>query len=183
MIYSWSKMINRALWLYTQRAGITYCLGCSGEVAGRDAMVENQWKYYYNDPKWHATIGATIPGWYDTMSTGEAWEKWLSVYGGKMCFDCSGFLCWCMGYEGQHVYSSWDFGSMIKQSSVPAGVAGSALFKKTSTGAHVGLDIGYGACLDIANFGGSINLSMIGDRGWTSSHLITGVDYIGADAR
>jgi len=179
MIYNWSKMINRALWLYTQRAGITYNLECAGEVAGRDKRVEDLWKYYYQQPEWHDKIGASVIGWYPKMPTQTAWERWLLTNKGKMCFDCSGYIDWCMGYEGIHKYNSISFGAMPKQESVSKGVAGSVLWKK----GHVGLDIGYGACLDIGSYGGTINLSMIGDKGWTSSHLITDVDYTGADAR
>lgn len=40
MIYNWNRIINRALFLYTHRDNITYNLGCSGEVAGRDDIVE-----------------------------------------------------------------------------------------------------------------------------------------------
>ncbi len=179
MIYNWSKMINRALWLYTQRAGITYCLECAGEVAGRDKAVENRFKYYYGTPEWHDKIGHSCPGWEPTDSADTAWKKWLTVNNGKMCFDCSGYIDWCMGFEGIHKYSSWSFGGMPKQASVSQGVAGSALWRE----GHVGLDIGYGASLSIGSFGNSINLRMIGDEEWTSSHLITGVDYTGADAR
>ena len=168
MIYNWSKMINRALWLYTQRAGITYCLECAGEVAGRDKAVENRFKYYYGTPEWQPTDSADI-----------AWKKWLTVNNGKMCFDCSGYIDWCMGYEGIHKYSSWSFGGMTKNPSLAEGVAGSVLWKE----GHVGLDIGYGASLQIGSYGNTIRLAMIGDDPWTSSHLITGVDYAGADAR
>ncbi|MBQ1552058.1 MAG: hypothetical protein IIZ66_00805, partial [Clostridia bacterium] len=63
--------------------------------------------------------------------------------------------------------------------SLAEGVAGSVLWKE----GHVGLDIGYGASLQIGSYGNTIRLAMIGDDPWTSSHLITGVDYAGADAR
>ena len=182
MVYDWSHMINRALWIYTQRANVTYCLGCAGEVAGRDKVVENNFRYYYTsskEPEWHERIGASIPGWYPGMPVDDAWNGWLSVNGGKMCFDCSGFICWCMGYEGIHKYSSWDFAKMPKNESLSAGVAGSAVWRN----GHVGLDIGYGATLSIGSYGGSINLRMIGDEPWVSSHRIDGVDYTGADAR
>lgn len=178
MIYDWSHMINRALWLYTQRDKITYCLGCAGEVAGRDKKVQNQFKYYY-DHGWKEKIGAQLYGWNSNMNANEAWNLWLSYNKDKMCFDCSGYLCWCMGLEGVHKYSSWSFAAMPENPSLSAGVAGSALWK---TG-HVGLDIGYGACLDIGAYNHSIELNMIGDKGWESSHLIKEVDYTGADAR
>ena len=178
-LYNWSRMINRALWLYTQRAGITYNLECAGEVAGRDKRVEDLWKYYYQQPEWNRAIGASVPGWYEGMPVNDAWKAWLGVNNGKMCFDCSGYIDWCMGYEGVHKYSSNSFGNMKKNPSLAEGVAGSVLWRQ----GHVGLDIGYGASLSIGSYGGTINLRMIGDEPWTSSHLITGMDYEGADAR
>lgn len=177
-LYDWSHTINRALWLYTQRAGITYCLGCSGEVAGRDKHVENNFRYYY-EHGWDEHIGFSIPGWEVGMSTDKTWDMWLKLHKGKMCFDCSGFIDWCIGYEGIHKYTSWDFGEMKKQDSLSSGFAGSVLWKK----GHVGLDIGYGACIDIGHYGGTLEISMLGDKDWTSSHLIENVNYEGANAR
>lgn len=177
-IYDWSHTIQRILFLYTHRDNITYCLGCSGEVAGRDVIVENQFKYYY-DNGWKESIGASIPSWTASMDKNEAWNEWLKYYQGKMCFDCSGLIDWCIGYEGIHKYSSWEFGQMKKNESLAAGVAGSVLWKK----GHVGLDIGYGYEIEIGGYGGTLNLYNINERGFTSSHLITEVDYTGADAR
>lgn len=179
MIYDWSHMINRALWLFTHRAEITYNLGCSGEVVGRDKIVENNFFYYYQQSEWHDRIGGSIPGWSPDWSVQRAWQAWSDLHRGKMCFDCSGFICWCMGWEGVHKYSSWDFGNMPKQNSLAEGVAGSVAWKQ----GHVGLDIGYAATLSIGSYGGTINLKMLADDGWTSSHLITGVDYTGANNR
>jgi len=179
MIYNWNRIINRALFLYTHRDNITYNLGSAGEVAGRDDIVERTWKYYYNTPEWHEKIGSSIPGWNTEMSTDEAWSRWLDIHRGQMCFDCSGLIDWCVGYEGIHKYSSWDFAGMKKNESVPAGCAGSAVWKK----GHVELDIGYGACIGIGSYGNTLTLTMLNARDFTSSHLIDGVDYEGADAR
>lgn len=179
MIYDWSHMINRALFLFTHRAEITYNLGCSGEVVGRDKIVEDNFKYYYQQKEWHDRIGGSIPGWETSWDVNRAWQAWSNLHRGKMCFDCSGLICWCMGYEGLHKYSSYNFGDMPKQASLSSGVAGSALWRS----GHVGLDIGYGASLSIGSYGGTINLRMISDEPWTSSHLIQGVSYTGADAR
>lgn len=172
----WNQFVANALWLYTQRQNITYCLGCSGEVAGRDKRVEDCWKYYYGTPEWHNKIGASVPGWNATDSADVAWQKWLTVYGGKLCFDCSGYLDWCLGYKGIHKYSSWDFGAMPKNESIKAGAAGSALWKK----GHVGVDIGYGYECEIGHYGGTIELYQIVTRDFTESHSIPDVDYTGA---
>lgn len=171
----WNQVVSNALWLYTQRQNCTYMLGCSGEVAGRDKKVEECFRWYY-DHDYKEKIGATIPDWEPTDNADAAWKKWLKIYGGKLCFDCSGYLDWCLGYKGIHRYSSWDFGSMPKNASIKAGPAGSALWKK----GHVGLDIGYGYELEIRNFGMTFELFQIVTRDFTDSTKINDVDYTGA---
>ena len=175
---TWDEVIRRALFLYINRTNITYNLGCSGEVVGRDKIVEENFRYYYNHG-WAEKIGDSIPGWDPTWNVNKSWAKWSALNSSKMCFDCSGYIDWCLGYEGVHKYSSWSFGSMNKNPSLAAGVAGSALWKK----GHVGLDMGYGYLLEIGHYGGTIELNKISNRDFTSSHLITDVDYNGADAR
>lgn len=179
MIYDFSHMINRIADLYDQRDRVTYCLGCAGQVAGRDKMVEDQFKYYYNTNEWKYKIGNSIPGWVATDTADQAWNKWLNLHRGKMCFDCSGLICWAMGYEGIHIYSSWDFGAMPKNESIGAGVAGSVLWKK----GHVAIDCSYGALFEIGAWGGTIEYHMNIRRNFTSSHLIPEVDYTGATNR
>lgn len=174
----WNKFVQNALWIYTQRSNCTYCLGCSGEVAGRDSRVEANWRYYFNQPDYHDKIAATIPGYSDTMSEDQAWGAWLTVYRGKLCFDCSGLLDWCLDYKGVHKYSSWDFGGMPKNASIKAGPAGSVLWRK----GHVGLDIGYGYNIEICNFGKTIELNQTATRDFTDSIKCKDVDYTGATA-
>lgn len=157
---------------------ITYCLGCSGEVAGRDSRVESMFKYYYSSGK-DTEIGAELPGWFKGMPVGDAWNIWLNINKGKMCFDCSGLIDWAIGYKGQHKYSSWDFGNMPKNKSIKFGVAGSVLWKK----GHVGIDIGYGMVIEIGRWNHSIELHNIYERNFTSSHLIPEVDYTGSNGR
>lgn len=160
---------------------ITYCLGCAGEVAGRDSRVESMFKYYYVhgwDEK-IGTQGSGLPGWYKGMPVGDAWNIWLNINRGKMCFDCSGLIDWAIGYKGIHKYSSYDFGNMPKNSSIKKGVAGSVLYKP----GHVGIDIGYGMCVEIGQYNDTIQLNNIYDRSFKSSHLIPEVDYTGANGR
>lgn len=174
----WNKTIQEALWLYINREGITYCLGCSGEVVGRDKNVENQFKYYYNHD-WKNKIGQGLEGWNENMNADQAWALWSNKHKGKMAFDCSGLLCFCIGYKGVHKYTSWDFQKMKANESCAAGVAGSALWKK----GHVALDIGYGYLLEIGEYNKTIELNKISQRAFTSSHLINEIDYTGATER
>lgn len=176
---TWDEVIRNAMWLYYNRDDITYCLGCSGEVAGRDKNVENQFKYYYGSNEWKYKIGASIPGWAATDTADQAWNKWLNIHKGKMTFDCSGFIDWCIGFQGIHKYSSWDFGNMTNAGTPSSGPAGGVLFKQ----GHVGLDIGYGYNLEIGAYGHTIELNKISLRDFKSSRFITGIDYVGSDGR
>lgn len=175
----WNKVIQEAYRLFEARDNITYCLGCTGEVVGRDKIVENQFKYYYQTNEWQDKIGASINGWVKGISVDDAWLMWSTQYAGKMAFDCSGFIDFCIGYPGSHKYSSWNFGDMPKNKSIAEGVACSVLWKK----GHVALDVGYGGLLEIGAYGKTIEYHKNTSRDFTSSHLITGVDYTGADAR
>lgn len=174
----WNNFVSRALWLFTRRNNITYCLGCAGEIAGVDLAPRNNFLYYYNHG-WKDRIGKDLAGWNENMNASDTWELWLKYNRGKMCFDCSGLLCWCLGYEKQHIYSSWDFGNMRPSTTPAAGFAGYALFKEK----HVGVDIGYGYMLEIGSYNHTIELNKISERDFISSHAVAGVDYTGADAR
>lgn len=113
------------------------------------------------------------------MNASETWELWLKYNRGKMCFDCSGFICWCLGYEKQHMYSAWDFGKMQPETSPAKGFAGYALWKQ----GHVSIDIGYGYEIEIYAYNHSLDIFKISERDFVGSHSIIGVDYTGADAR
>lgn len=179
----WNKGIADVLYLMRSSNidNITYCLGCCGEVAGRDSIVESQFKYYYTHG-WNDKIGTQgvgLPGYYNGMSVNDAWNIWLSINKGKQCFDCSGLICWFAGFRGEHKYSSWDVASMKKNKSASEGPAGSVLWKS----GHVALDIGYGFCVEIGLWNDTIQLNKISERDFTSSHLMVDVTYINADNR
>lgn len=159
---TWDEVVKRALYIYVHRDEYTYCLGASGEKV-TDSIVKNNYEYYrsQNYP------GITMP-----------YSEWVKVNAGKRAMDCSGFLDYITGKNG-HVWSSWSFGDMPKNKSLVDGVAGSALWKK----GHVGIDIGYGYFLHFPNFNRTCEIGKISEYNWESSHLITGVDYTGADAR
>lgn len=175
---TWDELIRRGLWLYYNRNNITYCLGCAGQVAGRDDIVKSNFIYYY-DHGWREKIGKDLYMWDPAMDAEDTWELWLSYNAGKMCFDCSGLICWCMGLEGYHKYSSWAFGDMQPTATPAQGLAGYALFKP----GHVALDIGYGYCIEAGEYNHSIEFNKISERDFTNSHAIVGINYEGADAR
>lgn len=174
---AWNQFIHNAFALYTDRDKITYCLGCTGQVVGRDKFVENQFRYYYDHGYKDQILSGLTANKNATVD--EAWFLWSRNNMGKMCFDCSGLLDWCLGYYGQHKYSSWNFGDMPKQPSIQSGVAGSALWKK----GHVEIDVGYGVVLGVGRWNDTIQITLIERRDFESSHLIKDVDYTGSNAR
>ena len=162
---SWDEFIKRALYIYTHRDQYTYCLGAAGEPVESE-RVRNLFEWYYEN------------GYKDII--GMPYDQWVRLHAGKRCFDCSGYLDYCLtNEEGYHLYSSWHYGEMPKASSLVAGVAGSALWKR----GHVGLDFGYGHFLHFPNWNRTCEEGKISEYDWTSSHQVIGVDYNGADNR
>lgn len=160
---AWDSIIKKALFVYVHRDEYTYCLGGVGQPVESNE-IKNLYEYYYNN------------GYKDTM--GMTYSEWAKINKGKKCFDCSGFLDYLRG-QVEHIDSSWTYGDMKKNKSLVDGVAGSALWKK----GHVGLDIGYGYFLHFPNWNRTCELGKISEYNWTSSHLISDVDYNGANNR
>lgn len=175
VVMHWTEFRRRLWWLFYNRNNITYCLGCAGEVAGRDRIVENNFKYYWGHG-WAEKIAKDIPDLSPDDTAADAWAVWLSYNAGKMCFDCSGLVCWCIGLEGVHKYSSWDFGKMPENESISAGVEMSILWKQ----GHVSIDIGGGYEMEIGDYNHTIEFGKISDRNFEKSVLCAGIDYKGA---
>lgn len=181
MAIQWNKVIQSAIKLYTRRGGATYCLGCSGQTVGGvgNNTIRSNFLYYY-DHGYKAQMGKGLKGWNSSMTGEQAWALWSKQWHNHMAFDCSGLIDYCInGEQIGHKYSSYDFGAMPKNESLAAGCAGSVLWKS----GHVGLDIGYGALIEIGTWNDTIQLNLISERTFTSSHKIKGVDYTGSDAR
>lgn len=168
-ITRWSQVVERALFLYQHRDDITYCLGCAGEVVGRDKKVESSFRYYYAHGYKEKIDNSVQYGWISS-NVDEAWKRWSTKYAGKMAYDCSGYIDWCAGYMGNHCWSSWNFQSM------PVGHgAGCACWKQ----GHVGINIGYNNFLHIPTWGRTIELVRFDEYNWTDEHMIQGIDYNG----
>ena len=179
---SWYEFRRRLWWLYYNRNNITYMLGAAGQVAGRDPVIHELFVYYYNNG-WKNEIGDDLPGWRHDMTAEEAYALWINRNANKMCFDCSGLIDWCIGYEGVHKYSSSNFAQMPKNESVALGPEMSILYKRGAKSGHVAIDIGAGYCMEIGEFNHTIEFNKISDRHFDSSHKCAGVDYSGADNR
>ena len=160
---TWDKAIKRALFLYVHRNEITYNLGCMGEDVESE-KARAQYEYYY------------AHGWADKM--GMPYNTWKLLHAGKVCMDCSGLLDLIYGYKN-HNKSSWSYAGMHRNPSLIEGVAGSAVWH---TG-HVGLDIGYGYCVEIGVYNDTLMLTKLSERTFTDSFLADGIDYTGADMR
>lgn len=160
---TWDRLIKNALCMLDHPERYTYCLGAVGELA-ESPRIKALFEYYYEH------------GYKDKI--GMTYDEWLAINRGKQCFDCSGFLDYVLGHN-THDWSSWTYGDMSKNKSLSEGVAGSVLWKK----GHVGLDIGYGRFIHFPNWNRSCEYGRITEYNWTSSHLITGIDYEGADSK
>lgn len=113
---------------------------------------------------------------------------------GRLAYDCSGFVGWLC--TGDMRYST----AMIQNCSfttnnIPEGVAGSVLYTTYGgRGRHVGIDLGYGFCADMAYESTDANIQAHragirlygiteGITPWEISGRSNVLDYTGADAR
>ena len=107
---------------------------------------------------------------------------------GKVGYDCSGFVGWVC--TGDHQYSTGQINNCKLVTTPALGVAGSILYTTFGgRGRHIGLDIGYGWCLDmgyestdaiVASGNDSVRLTRIGETAWEKSGQTRVLDYTGA---
>lgn len=113
---------------------------------------------------------------------------------GKIAYDCSGFVGWLC--TGDMQYSTGQISNCHDVTdNLAAGPAGSILYTTYhGAGRHVGIDIGYGFCCDMAyeSTDENIRLNRAGVRlygikdgitAWEKSGQSNVLDYTGADAR
>lgn len=163
-----ADVIERVLFIYQHRDDVTYCLGCSGEVVGRDKKVENSFKYYYQNG-YKEKIDNSIAYGFVSIDADQAWSLWSNKYKGKMAFDCSGLIDWCLGYMGNHKYTSWNFKSFPTTAA-----SGSACWKD----GHCGIFIGYNNFIHIPTWGHTLELQRVDEYNWKSYHKIEGIQYV-----
>lgn len=107
---------------------------------------------------------------------------------GKIGIDCSGFTGWIC--TGDRQYSTGQINNCKLITTPALGVAGSLLYTTFGgRGRHIGLDIGYGYCLDtgyestdaiVASNNHSIRLTRIAETAWEKSGQSNLLDYTGA---
>lgn len=156
----WDDVVKKALVMYVHRDQYAYLYGADGEI-GSDALVDQKVAAY---PSYFA--GKNVAAIKEAVR-------------GKTCYDCSGWIHTLFGAPDK------SSGAIISDcidvsTDLVAGVAGSVLWKN----GHVGLDIGYGFCLDIPTELQEIRLRKISECDWTKSGRWTNYcDYSGANNR
>lgn len=157
----WDEAIKKALEVLQHKDQYAYFMGAKGEVLtdARMDLLMNVYKDYFS--KYTAAEKQDIKNWSR----------------GKIGFDCSGFVGYCIG---DHSYSGSQIDHCKKKTTILAnGVAGSVLWKP----GHVGLDIGYGFFLHFPVEKQSCTLGRIREYNWQLSGESSYVNYTGADAR
>ena len=107
---------------------------------------------------------------------------------GKIGIDCSAFTGWIC--TGDRQYSTGQINNCKLITTPALGVAGSLLYTTFGgRGRHIGLDIGYGYCLDagyestdaiVKSNNHSIRLTRIAETAWEKSGQSKLLDYTGA---
>ena len=176
---TWDEAIKNALRMYTQREKYVYLYGAKGTKLNTRADIE----YFFRaDPKYFARYSA------------EEKEQIIRNSLGKTAYDCSGFVGWAC--TGDKQYSTGQYGNnKFKTQNLASGIAGSCLYTTYGgAGRHIGIDIGYGYCCDMAYESTDANIAvgragvrlykiMDGICPWEWSFQSKVIDYTGADAR
>lgn len=174
----WDEAIKAGLRAYTQRENYAYMYGAKGQKLTPELI-----NYFIS----------VSPDYFKKYSAEELDQiRRNSV--GKIGYDCSGFVGWVC--TGDKQYSTGQFNNTsCKTQDLVAGVAGSILYTTYGgAGRHIGIDIGYGYCLDmayestdanIANGKAGIRLYKIldGITPWEWSCRSKVIDYSGANNR
>lgn len=174
----WDEAVKTALHAYVHRDKYVYLYGAKGVLLTRDTIHN----YFAMEPAYFARYNA------------EQREQIIRNSVGKVAYDCSGFVGWLC--TGDKRYSLGQFeNAHDKTQDLKAGPAGSILITTYGgSGRHIGLDIGYGFCCDMAYESTDENIRN-GRAGvrfynihegicpWEWSAQSNVLDYAGADAR
>ena len=176
---TWDEVIKKGLRAYVSREKYCYLYGAKGMLIRSRADVESFFR--------------AEPEYYSRYSAGEK-EQIIRNSVGKTAYDCSGFTGWLC--TGDRQFSGGQLASApYRTTGLASGVAGSILYTSfQGKGRHVGLDIGYGFCLDMARestdaniAGGNAGIRLFPISGgkipWEVSFEDCCVDYRGANAK
>ena len=167
-----TKAIQRGLTAYRNRDAYAYFYGAKGQVltdATMDALI------------------AAEPNYFRKYSTEEI-KQIKRNSRGKIGYDCSGFTGWIC--TGDRQYSTGQINNCSVVTTPALGVAGSVLYTTWGgKGRHIGLDIGYGWCLDMGYestdavvnaHNDSVRLTRIAETAWEKSGQSRVLNYSGA---
>ncbi len=125
-----------------------------------DVVMEQLWQQYYEEYNYQ---------YKDDKKKIFDWSR------GKIGFDCSGFVGWCVG-------EPWSYSKMLidhcpdRSDDLAAGLECSVLWRP----GHVGLDMGRGYVAEFGRYRQSIEINKISERDFQLSGRIRTVDYTGA---
>lgn len=160
----WDDAIKNALDILNHKENYAYFYGAKRQVLTDDIMMD-LWSAY--------------PGHFKKYDNAEK-KKIFNYSRGKIGFDCSGFVAYCI--NSPYVYS----GALINDCSfitdnMYSGVAGSILWKPN----HVAIDIGYGFFLHFPSELHTCELGRFKENTihWEKSGQSKYVDYEGANNR
>ena len=167
-----TEAIKSGLNAYRHRDQYTYLYGCKGQYLDSRQTILN----YMN----------AEPGYFSRYSDSEK-EQIIRNSLHKKGLDCSAFTGLC---TGDNQWSTGQINNCKKITTPREGVAGSILYTTWGgKGRHIGLDIGYGYCLDtgyestdavVARGDHSIRLTRIAETAWEKSGQSKMLDYTGA---
>lgn len=166
-----TEAIKTGLDMYRNRNAYAYFYGSKGQVL-TDAVMDN-------------LINAERA--YFAKYSAEEMAQIRRNSRGKIGFDCSGFTGQC---TGDKVWSTGQISNCSLITTPRDGVAGSLLYTTFGgKGRHIGLDIGYGFCLDmgyestdaaVREGRDSVRLTRISETAWEKSGQSRVLDYTGA---
>ena len=177
-LVKWDEAVKRALRAYLSRDRYCYLYGAKGKrISCRGDVL---------------SFFLAEPGYFSRYSAEEK-EQIIRNSLGKTAYDCSGFTGWLC--TGDRQYSAGQLAcATYRTADLASGIAGSLLYTSYGgTGRHVGIDMGYGFCLDmacestdrnVAEGRDSVRLYPIhsGEVPWEVSFCDCCVDYTGATA-
>lgn len=167
-----TQAIKNGLDAYRHRDQYAYFYGAKGQKL-TDATMNALWD--------------AEPGYFSRYSAEEKKQIFRNSRG-KRGIDCSGFTGWIC--TGDRQYSTGQINNCKRITTPKEGTAGSLLYTTFGgRGRHIGLDIGYGWCLDagyestdavVARNDQSIRLTRISETAWEKSGQSNVLDYTGA---
>lgn len=166
-----TEAIKTGLDMYRHRDEYVYFYGAKGVRLTRPVML--------------ALIEAEKD--YFSKYSPEQLEQIMRNSEGKIGHDCSSFSGTC---TGDHQWSTGQINNCTKITTPRDGVAGSLLYTTFGgRGRHIGMDIGYGYCLDmgyestdaiVASNNHSVRLTRLAETAWEKSGQSRVLDYTGA---